>query len=154
VKPQQLNPGDRYCLHYAFVSAKAEAASDTAHFESVHRMLNRVDSIQTFYDAHLMACATEANAVISGNGTEENNWFQVYPNPGSDFISMALPYNDLTYTLRVFNDIGQLIVDEILVANDPFMAISTQGWANGFNIVQLTGNGIQEQRKWIKMASR
>jgi hypothetical protein len=154
VEATSLAPGDRYCLHYAFVTSRALVPSENAHFESCHRMLLTVDSVQAYYDQHLDYCPAQNVASTSGNGTEDASWFQVYPNPGNDYIALSLPYDNKTYTLQVFNDIGQLVMQESFIADDPFMALNTSQWANGVYVVQLTGNGMLEQRKWIKLAGR
>jgi Secretion system C-terminal sorting domain len=87
---------------------------------------------------------------VSSNGTESGSWFNVYPNPGEGYMALALPYDGQTYHLKVYNAIGQLVYNNQFVADDPFQALSTSNWSNGMYVVQLSGNGLKENRKWLK----
>jgi hypothetical protein len=150
VEAVTLAPGQHHCLHYAIVHGAATAPSDTAHIESAHRLLENVDKVQAFYNQHLNTCLRQEVVASSGNGTNSGSWFNVYPNPGEDYMALSLPYDGQTYYLRVYNAIGQLVYNNQFIANDPFQALSTSTWANGLYVVQLSGNSLKEKRKWLK----
>jgi hypothetical protein len=154
VEATTLAPGESYCLHYAIVHGNASAPSDTAHFESVHHLLTNVDKVHAYYDQHLSTCLRQEIVAVSSNGTESGSWFNVYPNPGEGYMALALPYDGQTYHLKVYNAIGQLVYNNQFVADDPFQALSTSNWSNGMYVVQLSGNGLKENRKWLKAVSQ
>lgn len=89
------------------------------------------------------------SSVVTVNFTSTNKTFNVYPNPVSG-RPLTVAFNNLqkgTYTLSLFNAVGQRLFTKTLVhaGGNAVHNINVSGWAPGVYSVKLAGNHTNEK---------
>jgi hypothetical protein len=146
-----LVAGEEICFEIAYVMARDTMAVIEPHLASLVKLKQYVEHINTLYQTEDHFCQKNYAAPTIDNGTTEDSWFQVYPNPGGDQIFLALPYDGKTYQLKIYGAIGQLVQDLTFAANDPYQLLDTRAWAQGMYLVELIGPEKNLVRQWIKV---
>jgi hypothetical protein len=146
-----LVAGEEICFEIAYVMARDTMAVIEPHLASLVKLKQYVAQINSLYQAEDHFCQKNYAAPTIDNGTTEDSWFQVYPNPGGDQIFLALPYDGKTYQLKIYGAIGQLVQDLTFAANDPYQLLDTRAWAQGMYLVELIGPEKTLVRQWIKV---
>jgi hypothetical protein len=145
-----LVAGEEICFEIAYVMARDTMAVIEPHLASLVKLKQYVAQINSLYQAEDHFCQKNYAAPTIDNGTTDDNWFQVYPNPGGDQIFLALPYDGKTYQLKIYGAIGQLVENLSFIANDPYQLLNTKTWTQGMYFVELIGPDKTLVRQWIK----
>jgi len=70
---------------------------------------------------------------------------RIYPNPASNTAALRLPSGSGFKKLQVFNELGQMVYETNVT--DGITMLSTQTYATGMYLVQLTGDNISQTEK-------
>ena len=71
--------------------------------------------------------------VIRTNDLEENIW-NVYPNPASNWINIQRTAGNQAEQLQVFNSQGQLILSQSIIEN---LQLNIENWTPGFYVFRV-----------------
>ena len=98
-------------------------------------------------------CESETCDTLTSNQTGLNEYlnnksFTIFPNPASNYITIAMPANVSKAEIKILNLLGELEYSSI--ATKQSTNIDVSGLASGLHIIQITtGNNISRQ-KFIK----
>ncbi len=99
-----------------------------------------------------------AQGLISGDADDRSDApdetpvpgrLQLAPNPGSAGFTIGYDADDLTdATLTVFNQLGQVIVQQAFTTGSPYLA--AEDWATGLYYVKVQTAALVRQAVWVK----
>ncbi len=83
-----------------------------------------------------------------------NKELNIYPNPANNILNIILPENQMEneFTLEIFNGIGQLVKENVIVLQNKTIVINTSNLANGIYLLNLKGNKSQTSSKRFVIA--
>ena len=88
---------------------------------------------------------------ITSNSLSKDNAILLYPNPTMNILLVHVNNSISTnYSIRIFNSIGKLIYNKDSESSNDFQ-INTAQYSSGIYYLQLVGENIQEQKKFIKI---
>jgi len=96
---------------------------------------------QTYYPNSSAPC----ELVVSINSLEENNEFDIFPNPASEIITISLPKNSSTMECYVFDNTGKELKRFIVVAGENLLDISIL--KQGSYLVQVENSYVRIQKQ-------
>lgn len=90
------------------------------------------------------------SALTNGLGLEEvsNTNLFVYPNPSNDVVKVSFPEGSEWITIRVFDILGRIHLDQVISKSSPNFSIHTL--QSGIYIYELESNGRKKFGKLIK----
>lgn len=94
-------------------------------------------------------CYTITVGALSVNSIEYNNVLQVYPNPTSHSIELALPSNG-SYEIKIMDVAGQVIRRERIQSINTKYSFSVQSLSKGMYYLQVIGNEKQYHSSFLK----
>ncbi len=147
-----LGSGQEYCFDIAYVMARDTTANVQPQIASLQLLQSYIPVVQQFYDDQHDACYKNSIAPTGENGTEEDEWFQIYPNPGGDQIAIAIPYDGLEHRLLIHDARGRLVQDVILTGDKPFQVLDTKSMADAVYMISLIKQDDLLTRKWLKIS--
>ena len=149
IAPEYLGPDESMCVTLAFVSAQDTLATEVPHVASLELLKEYVATLQTLAE-NVITCFSTGTATVEGNGTESDDWFQVYPNPGNEQLTISIPLDENTYPVRIYDDVGRLVYSAA-ISGGPYIKIPTEDFARTFYMVTLQKEDRILSRKWIKL---
>ena len=82
---------------------------------------------------------------------EATGTFEVYPNPGSNFVNIESKNYEGRTLIRVFNQVGSLVYQNHLGMNlGTIETIDTKAWSNGIYFITLSDDVKRETIKFVK----
>ncbi len=84
------------------------------------------------------------------NNERKNKPLMIYPNPASEQVSLSVPENNESLNLHVYNNRGQLILNQNIAAGVSALTISVSDWPNGIYLVNVTGDSGSMNTRLIK----
>jgi serine protease AprX len=88
------------------------------------------------------------NLVLSNPGFENTSIFNVFPNPTSDYVTISCPDNLFGNTLKFYNNLGQLILEQKIEYKN--QNISLQSLASGIYYYNISSTEKAIQGKIVK----
>jgi serine protease AprX len=88
------------------------------------------------------------NSALSNPEFENTSIFNIFPNPSSDYITISSPDNLFGNTLKLYNNLGQLVLEERI--NNKSQKVSLQYLSNGIYYYNISSKEKVIQGKIIK----
>ncbi|MEJ2595769.1 MAG: T9SS type A sorting domain-containing protein, partial [bacterium] len=74
----------------------------------------------------------------------------IFPNPASEQVTLNIPENRNPFTLHIYNNSGQLILNQTIAAGHTSVPISVSDWPRGIYLVNLTDGTTFMNTRLIK----
>lgn len=141
--PVTFAPNDTVELTYAFVFGRDYV--NTGAQAGVDNMLERVDSIQSYYDQGLLAPCGFPTSVRQ---TEKSGFpINIYPNPTKDILNITQESNDIL-NLYVYDITGKILIQN-KTSNTNFQ-LPTSNLTKGLYLLKIQTQGGSKVKTFIK----
>ncbi len=141
--PVTFAPNDTIELTYAFVFGRDYV--NTGAQAGVDNMLERVDSIQSYYNQGILAPCGFPTTV--NESTIQANSFLVYPNPTADVLNIKQKAST-EVSLTIYDVTGKVLFQSQF--NNPQIQISTKHLPKGMYFLKIANQNKQEIKPFIK----
>jgi hypothetical protein len=148
-----FNSGEEFCFDIAFTAARATLGGNTPQLGSLELLKQYVMEVQEIYNDQSPICLSSNTVNITDNENTDNSEFKVYPNPGNNELHLVLPQDRQSYTLKVYDSMGQLVNQISFTSNDSTQIVQTGNWANGLYTISLETKDKILVRRWVKVAN-
>lgn len=91
-----------------------------------------------------------AGIQVNGIAELEAASLSVFPNPGSDGVTILLPENSQGGTVEVMDITGAIVLRSAINGNNAQMQLSTSMLASGVYVIRLSGNDVVYLSRWVK----
>ncbi|MES2396926.1 MAG: T9SS type A sorting domain-containing protein [Bacteroidota bacterium] len=100
--------------------------------------------------AHFMPLDTSQSCLIAGISASvfQNYSFDIFPNPTSDYLTVALPRSISSPVIEIFNMLGELEYSSTVTMQKTDIDVS--GFTSGLHIIQIATTDNISRRKFIK----
>ncbi|MCO6149630.1 S8 family serine peptidase [Flavobacterium sp. NRK1] len=88
------------------------------------------------------------NVAMQNGMNLTNDKFIIYPNPSNDIVNLLFPKNTPNTTVTIFNNLGQKIMEEKVMLDNPLFSI--KNLATGIYSYKLEGSGKNQKGRLIK----
>lgn len=147
--PWSVNEYPSMCLNLALVSARDTVTLENPHLASLALLRDKVEVLRSI-TTNSFGCGIEQVQTTTQNGTEDDNWFRVYPNPSPDVLTVSVPLNDETHEIEIHNNLGEVVYRAQLTGG-PYLTIRADHFAPSVYFVTLYKEDKRLTRRWVKI---
>ena len=141
--PVTFAPNDTIKLTYAFVFGRDYA--NTGAQAGIDNMLERVDSIQSYYDQGLLAPCGFPTSIIDKKAKTQS--FVVYPNPTKDILNIQQEIGS-KLQISIFDVTGKLLLTAH--SSEKQIQINTNNLPNGLYVISIQSETGKSSQMFIK----
>jgi hypothetical protein len=136
IGPFNLRPGDEIEFDFALLFFRDSTVDNLANLDS---LIANADLVQTYYDVRIASLNSVKNERLD---------IRIFPNPSPDKFSIDLSrLNSDQNKIRVFNSMGQLIIEKSSFDRNPLIELNLEFQNMGVYLIQIeTEKGIQTHR--------